>query len=111
MDTTEAVRKLNALAHEERLELFKLLISAGNAGIASGDVARKTEQNLKTTSAQLSVLKNAGMVTTKRNGRSIIYSADYIAIRSLISFLMKDCCQGRRDILQPLRKIFTRQIT
>lgn len=106
MNSSLAVEKLSALAHEERLKIFKLLVTAGNSGIASGDLAEKSGQNIKTTSAQLSVLKNADLVQTKRAGRSIIYSAKYSSIRDLIAFLMEDCCQGRRDILHPLKRIF-----
>ncbi len=70
--------------------------------MAAGDLARATGVNFTTASAQLGQLSNAGLVTSRRNGRSVVYSADYAAARGLMAFLLKDCCQERPEILAPL---------
>lgn len=97
-----AVTGLSALAHEGRLGLFKLLVRAGPEGMAAGELARAAGANLTTASAQLSVLAQAGLVGSRREGRSVIYAADYQRISALLAFLMQDCCQGRAEILGPL---------
>jgi ArsR family transcriptional regulator, arsenate/arsenite/antimonite-responsive transcriptional repressor len=102
MRTKQALSGLSALAHEGRLALFRLLVKSGPEGMAAGDLAAAAHINFTTASAQLSVLANAGLVTNHREGRSIIYGADYDAIRSLIMFLMEDCCQGNAEILGPI---------
>ncbi|MBL4619713.1 MAG: helix-turn-helix transcriptional regulator [Marinicaulis sp.] len=102
MALKQTLSGLGALAHEGRLGLFRLLVKAGPSGLAAGEVADAARINFTTASAQLSVLAHAGLVTNRREGRSIIYMADYDAIRSLIMFLMEDCCQGNAEILGPL---------
>lgn len=105
METKIALAGLSALAHEGRLDLFRRLVQAGSDGVPAGDLAAAAAVNLTTASAQLSVLSNAGLVAGRRHGRSIIYTANYKAIRLLIAFLMEDCCRGRSEILEPLGKI------
>ena len=102
METYIALPKLSALAHEGRLALFRLLVKAGQEGQAAGDLASEAKINFTTASAQLLVLSNAGLVSHRREGRSAIYVAEYAAIRSLIMFLMEDCCQGNAEILTPV---------
>ncbi len=102
MRIKQTLSSLGALAHEGRLGLFRLLVKAGPSGLAAGDVADAAHINFTTASAQLSVLAHAGLVSSRREGRSVIYMADYDAIRSLITFLMEDCCQGNAEILGPL---------
>ncbi|MEM7768765.1 MAG: helix-turn-helix domain-containing protein [Pseudomonadota bacterium] len=93
---------MTALAHEGRMRLFRRLVQAGEGGMPAGDLARAEAINFTTASAQLSQLAQAGLAQRTREGRSIIYTADYTRIRSLIAFMMEDCCAGRREILQPL---------
>jgi DNA-binding transcriptional ArsR family regulator len=102
MRTKQAVPQLSALAHEGRLTLFRILVQAGPEGLAAGEVARAGDLNFTTASAQLSVLANAGLVASRREGRSIVYTADFDAVSKLLAFLMKDCCQGRSEVLAPL---------
>ena len=102
MKTASALKSLSALAHEGRLDLFRSLVKAGPDGMAAGDIAADAGVNFTTASAQLGVLSNAGLVSNRREGRSVIYSADYDAIGGLIAFLMEDCCQGRAEILTPI---------
>lgn len=96
-----AVKRLSALAQDARLAVFQLLVKAGPAGIAAGDIARTLKVTPNTLSAQLTVLSNAGLVASRRVGRSIIYAADYGAMSRLLVHLMEDCCQGRPEICAP----------
>lgn len=105
MESNIAIERLSALAHEGRLDLLRRLVRAGPDGVPAGDLAKAAAVNFTTASAQLSVLGHAGLVTKRRDGRSILYAADYTALRALIAFLMEDCCQGRAELLAPLAEI------
>jgi DNA-binding transcriptional ArsR family regulator len=105
METKPAVASLAALAHEGRLSIFRLLVQAGPEGLAAGEVARRLSILPNTLSASLSLLNNAGLVRSRREGRSIIYTADYAAMRELLAFLMEDCCAGSPDICAPLAAV------
>ena len=102
MEMETAVRRLSAIAHEARLEVFRLLVKAGPEGMAAGDIARKTDVAANTLSAQLLILSNAGLVRAKREGRSIIYAVNFEEMRDLLVFLTKDCCGGRAEMCAPL---------
>src|SRR5437868_9105076 len=102
MKVDAAVDALSALAHEGRLAVFRLLVKAGPGGIAAGDIARKLDTAPNTMSAQLLVLSNAGLIRARREGRSIIYAADFDRMSELLQFLTKDCCGGRPEICAPL---------
>jgi DNA-binding transcriptional ArsR family regulator len=93
---------LSALAHPGRLEIFRLLVKAGHEGRAAGDIARATGSLANTLSANLNILSHAGLVSSHREGRSIIYAANYERVSSLIGFLMEDCCGGRKEVCEPL---------
>ena len=102
MESFEAVNVLSALAHESRLALVRTLIQAGPDGVPAGELARSAGLAATTASAQLLVLKNAGLVTASRRGRSVIYSASYGAMSDLLSYLMQDCCGGCSEICKPV---------
>ena len=102
MDMTNALASLSALAHDGRLSVFRLLVKTGPTGMAAGDIARKLNTAPNTMSAQLLVLSNAGLVHARRDGRSIIYAADFDRMSELLQFLTKDCCGGRPEICRPL---------
>jgi len=102
MDITHALTGLSALAHDGRLSVFRLLVKAGPDGLAAGEIAKKLDTQPNTMSAQLLVLSNAGLVHAKREGRSIIYAADFERMSALLQFLTKDCCGGRPEICAPL---------
>ena len=108
MEITDAVSGLSALAHPGRLEIFRLLVKAGASGLAAGEIARATGSLSNTLSANLNVLSHAGLVTSRRDGRSIIYSAAYETMSDLLAFLMEDCCGGERAICGPLAGIAAR---
>ena len=105
MEKPAAVSALGALAHDGRLDVFRLLVRAGPEGMAAGEIARETGTILSTLSANLAVLSRAGLVTSQRSGRSIIYRAAYDRMRDLLGFLMEDCCGGKPEICAPLAAI------
>ncbi|HEY5347757.1 MAG TPA: helix-turn-helix transcriptional regulator [Rhizomicrobium sp.] len=108
MKTVSAVELLSALAHEGRLSVFRLLVRAGPQGVAAGEIARQLDILPNTLSASLTVLSHAGLVTSRRAGRSIIYSADYGRMSKLLEFLVEDCCNGDATICAPLQEIAKR---
>jgi DNA-binding transcriptional ArsR family regulator len=102
MDIQTTTRALAALAQESRLRAFRMLVSEGHAGIAAGKIADALDVPHNTMSTHLATLVNAGLVTSRRESRSIIYSIDFDGTRAMLSFLMEDCCQGNPDICQPV---------
>jgi DNA-binding transcriptional ArsR family regulator len=110
MESSSAVAALAALAHPARLEVFRLLVRAGPEGVAAGEIARATGSLANTLSANLNVLAGAGLVTSRREGRSIIYAAAYDRMRELLAFLMEDCCGGNAEICGPLTAILERGV-
>jgi ArsR family transcriptional regulator, arsenate/arsenite/antimonite-responsive transcriptional repressor len=108
MEPNTAIKRLSALAQESRLAVFRLLIKAGPGGVPAGDIARSLAITPNTLSAQLTILANAGLVTSRRDGRSIIYAAGYDGMSELLVYLMEDCCQGRPEVCAPLATIASR---
>ncbi len=108
MDSQSAITALSALAQPARLEVFRLLVRAGPEGMAAGEIARTTGSLANTLSANLNLLAGAGLVTSRREGRSIIYAAGYDRMRELLAFLMEDCCGGNSAICGPLAAIAER---
>ena len=105
MESDAAIDALAALAHPGRLAVFRLLVQAGQAGMPAGDVARRLQTPANTMSTQLAVLTRAGLVRSRRDGRSIIYTAAYDRMRGLLAFLVEDCCQGNPAVCPPLAEI------
>jgi ArsR family transcriptional regulator len=108
MEPTAAVLALSALAHEGRLSIFRLLVRAGADGMAAGEIARVTGALPNTLSSNLNILSAAGLVVSRREGRSIIYAAAYDRMRTLLAFLMEDCCAGKPEICAPLLEVANR---
>jgi len=102
MDANDTIEALAALAQPTRLEAFRQLAAAEPEGIAAGDLARRLDVPQNTMSAHLAVLTRAGLATSDRQGRSIIYRADLPALRKVLLFLLQDCCDGRPEICAPL---------
>lgn len=102
MESRVAVTSLSALAHEGRLAVFRLLVRAGPEGLAAGEIARRLDTLPNSMSANLNVLSHARLITSRRDGRSIIYTANYGAMSTLLGFLMEDCCGGAPEICAPL---------
>ncbi len=102
MEIIAAVGALGALAQESRLKVFRLLVRAGPAGMAAGDIARKLKVPANTMSSHLAVLSRAKLATSRKESRSVIYAVDLEGTRALLSFLVEDCCRGRPDVCAPL---------
>ncbi|AHE55941.1 ArsR/SmtB family transcription factor [Sphingomonas sanxanigenens] len=108
MDMKNAVAGLSALAHEGRLSVFRMLVQAGPTGIAAGEIARRMNVPPNTLSANLTILSHAGLVESRREGRSVIYTARYENMTGLLEFLMKDCCGGSPEICASLAEVVLR---
>jgi DNA-binding transcriptional ArsR family regulator len=111
MEANAAVMQLSALAHDARLNVFRLLVKAGPEGLAAGEIARAFDTAPNTMSAQLLILSNARLIRARREGRSIIYSVDFAAMSDLLVFLTEDCCAGRNEICAPLAAAASRCCT
>ncbi|RCK41816.1 ArsR/SmtB family transcription factor [Thalassospira xiamenensis] len=98
MEINTAISALGALAQEHRLAAFRILVRVGEDGMAAGDLARSLVVPHNTMSTHLSVLSQAGLITSQRNGRSIIYRIVPDVMRDLLGFLADDCCQGRPEL-------------
>lgn len=98
MEVPVAANVLAALGNERRLHVFRFLVQAGPAGVAAGEIARRLDILQNTLSSSLSVLSHAGLVTSRRDGRSIIYSAAYVQLGFLLDFLVDDCCGGDAEL-------------
>lgn len=94
MDGDQVVRALGALAQEHRLAVFRLLVQAGTYGMAAGALAQGVGVPASSMSFHLAQLSHAGLVTQRRQGRSLIYAADYAAMGGLMAYLTDNCCGG-----------------
>lgn len=102
METEDVVMALAALAQPTRLEAFRLLVKHEPGGLPAGEIANELAVPHNTMSAHLSVLSRAGLVTSKRNSRSIVYRTDLAAFQRMALFLLQDCCGGRPEVCAPL---------
>jgi arsenate reductase len=102
IDMDSAVQGLSALAHAGRLGVFRLLVTVGPEGMAAGDIAKAMDSLPNTLSNNLNILSVAGLVRSRREGRSIIYTADYDRMQGLLAYLIEDCCGGDPSICAPL---------
>src|SRR5271155_1918852 len=94
MKKTDALAALAALAQENRLDVFRLLVKAGPDGMPAGAVAEALRLAPNTLTFHFDRLRGAGLGTVRREGRSMIYAARYEAMNGLIAFLTENCCQG-----------------
>jgi len=95
MEINDAVSALSGLAQETRLQAFRLLVQAGPAGLPAGRIGEALGLPGATLSFHLANLKRAGLVQSRREGRSLIYTADFDAMGRLIEYLLEDCCGGQ----------------
>lgn len=102
MDNNTAIAALAALAQTTRLETFRSLVRHEPDGVPAGELARLLDVPQNTMSAHLATLARAGLVTSERQSRSIIYRADLQGLRDLTLFLLKDCCGGSIELCAPL---------
>ena len=102
MEITSAIEALGALAQESRLKVFRLLVRQGQAGMAAGDIARALHVPNNTMSSHLATLSRAGLISSRKESRSIIYAVDLKGTRALLSYLLEDCCRGKPQLCAPL---------
>ncbi|MGC4367556.1 ArsR/SmtB family transcription factor [Hydrogenophaga sp. R2] len=95
MNEPEVVKALGALAQETRLKLFRLLVVAGPDGLNPGQMAERLEVAPTGLSFHLKELSHAGLVSAERDGRNLIYRAEFQAMDQLLGFLTAECCQGK----------------
>ena len=113
MDEGQAVKVFGAMAQETRLRIVRLLVQAGSRGMAAGAIADELGLQPSNASFHLGQLEKARLVDSRRDARSIIYTAAYPVLGELIRFLMEDCCAGDRRVLSmcaPLSAQATRRI-
>ena len=94
MNAPSAVAVLAALAQEHRLTLFRLLVQAGDKGMAAGAIAAALGVPSSSLSFHLAQLRGAGLILQERQHRSLIYRANYPAMNALVGYLMENCCAG-----------------
>lgn len=102
METIEAIAALSALAQPTRLAVFRFLVVAGPEGMPAGDIAVAMDAPANTISTNLSILAAAGLVRSQREGRVIRYFAQMEGMTALLTYLLRDCCQGNPDLCLPL---------
>ena len=102
MDIQTSVAILSALAQPTRLEVFRTLVRNEPKGLPAGEIARQLDVPHNTMSTHLAILEKAGLLTSQRFSRSIIYRVDLSSVRSLVVYLLKDCCNGRPELCESL---------
>jgi ArsR family transcriptional regulator, arsenate/arsenite/antimonite-responsive transcriptional repressor len=102
MEMTDAVTALAALAQDNRLDIYRLLVQAGHDGMAAGQVADKLGLAPNTLTFHFDRLRVAGLVTVRRDGRSMIYAARCETMNGLVAFLTENCCQGAQEKCAPV---------
>jgi DNA-binding transcriptional ArsR family regulator len=95
MEIQTVLTAFAALSQESRLKVFRLLVQRGAEGLAAGTIASQLGITPATMSHHLEQLSQAGLLSSRREGRSIIYSANYDTMQNLINFLLENCCEGK----------------
>src|SRR5688500_16277516 len=101
MEKSDAVAALAALAQDNRLDVFRLLVQAGPDGLPAGEVASALKLAPNTLTFHFDRLRGAGLVTVRREGRSMIYAARYETMNTLLGYLTENCCRGAADACAP----------
>lgn len=94
MDKKHALDALSALGHAQRLDIFRLLMRAEPVGVLAGNLAESLNAPANTVSSNLSILSQAGLIESSREGRSIRYRARIQSMQELLSYLTDECCGG-----------------
>jgi len=102
MEIKDVISGLSALAQEHRLAAFRVLVQEGPEGLPAGMLAERLGVAPATLSFHLSQLSHAGLILSRRQGRSIIYSVDVDRFQALLGFLTENCCQGQREMCSTL---------
>ncbi|MGI9513667.1 MAG: ArsR/SmtB family transcription factor [Anderseniella sp.] len=99
MNEKQAIAMFGALSQETRLHIVRYLVEIGDKGASAGDISTKVEAASSRASFHLSALESAGLITSERQSRRIIYRANFNKLGGLVSFLLNDCCGSHPDIL------------
>src|SRR5499427_9957895 len=102
MKKSVVITALGALAQETRLDIFRLLIQKGPEGMPAGDIGARLGQPSPTMSFHLNQLRFAGLVSSRRESRSIIYTANFKAMSDRLGYLTENCCCGRPELCTPM---------
>jgi DNA-binding transcriptional ArsR family regulator len=102
MDAESAISSLSAISQPTRLEVFRLLVRQEPDGLPAGEIARRLNVPHNTMSTHLGILSRAGLISAERHSRSMIYRVELEAVRSLVLFLLRDCCNGQPELCAPL---------
>jgi ArsR family transcriptional regulator len=103
MKKPDVLTALAALAQENRLDVFRLLVAAGPEGMPAGSVASALKLAPNTLTFHFDRLREAGLVTVRREGRSMIYAARFDRMNALLGYLTENCCQGRAEQCAPVQ--------
>jgi len=101
MKKSLVVSALGALAQETRLDIFRLLVQRGREGLAAGAIGERLGLPSATLSFHLNQLRFAGLVTSRRKSRSIIYTANFKTMSDVLTYLTENCCGGRPELCGP----------
>ena len=101
MEKSSAVAALAALAQDNRLDVYRLLVQAGPDGLPAGQVAAALKLAPNTLTFHFDRLRGAGLVTVRRDGRSMIYAARFETMNALLGYLTENCCKGAKDACAP----------
>ncbi len=104
MKADKAVAALNAIAHEHRLAVYRMLVQRGPDGLSAGEIADRIGVPPSSLTFHLQQLLHAGLVTQRRLGRQLFYATDFAAMNGLVSYLTENCCGGDKDSCAPACK-------
>jgi ArsR family transcriptional regulator len=107
MEQTDVILALAALAQPTRLDVFRALVKHEPHGMPAGDIARELAVPHNTMSSHLNILSRAGLVTSERQSRSIIYRANLGQLQEVVTYLLKDCCGGHPGVCASLLDALT----
>jgi len=102
MESEPAIFALGALAQSTRLDAFRLLVKHEPVGLPAGDIASQLAVPHNTMSSHLSILTRADLVSSTRQGRSIVYRANLATFEQIMLFLLQDCCGGQQQLCASL---------
>lgn len=104
MKQSNAVDAFSALGHDTRLDIYRALVEAGPAGMPASDIAARLDIRPSNLTFHIGLLQRTGLVQSRREGRWIIYSADFSVMADLVDFLTQKCCGGHPEVCMPSRK-------
>ncbi len=105
MERSKVLAALSALAHQHRLEMVRLLMKQGDAGLAAGEIGQALGLGPSRLSFHLAALEQAGLIRSRRASRNVFYAIDLGGMGSTIAFLLNDCCMDHPQVLACCRKL------